>query len=170
MNIHIHTHTQIWSFYDYPARRLTLRDECQDWLALCQHTVTGSDSKFDLKLLRGAHFMFCNDDITTLFLQHTIDQFRITSDKNILLDSVQPCFVPCDEVSGKGVRSSASIVDLSRSDFRATMHYDYCQGKHFQECFQSLKHALFWRSISVQSHCFQLVQTIRVWSENVGRR
>ena len=41
---------------------------------------------------------------------------------------------------GKGDMSSASSVDLSRRDFRAMMHYDYCQGKSFQECFQSLKH------------------------------
>ena len=38
--------------------------------------------------------------------------------------------------------SSASSVDLSRRDFRAMMYYDYCQGKYFQECFQSLKHCL----------------------------
>ena len=31
-------------------------------------------------------------------------------------------------------------VDLLRRDFRAMMYYDYCQGKSFQECFQSLKH------------------------------
>ena len=43
-------------------------------------------------------------------------------------------------MSGKGDMSSASSVDLSRRDFRATMYYDYCQGKSFQECFQSLKH------------------------------
>ena len=43
-------------------------------------------------------------------------------------------------MSGKGDVSSASSVDLSRRDFRAMMYYDYCQGKSFQECFQSLKH------------------------------
>ena len=42
-------------------------------------------------------------------------------------------------MSGKGDGSSASSVDLSRRDFRAMMYYDYCQGKSFQECFQSLK-------------------------------
>ena len=36
--------------------------------------------------------------------------------------------------------SSANSVDLSRRDFRAMMYFDYCQGKSFQECFQSLKH------------------------------
>ena len=36
--------------------------------------------------------------------------------------------------------SSASSVDLSRRDFRTMMYHDYCQGKSFQECFQSLKH------------------------------
>ena len=36
--------------------------------------------------------------------------------------------------------SSANSVDLSRRDFRAVMYFDYCQGKSFQECFQSLKH------------------------------
>ena len=41
---------------------------------------------------------------------------------------------------GKADMSSASSVDLSRRDFRAIMYYDYCQGKSFQECFQSLKH------------------------------
>ena len=41
---------------------------------------------------------------------------------------------------GKGDGSSASSIDLSRRDFRATKYYDYCQGKTFQECFQSLKH------------------------------
>ena len=43
-------------------------------------------------------------------------------------------------MSCKGDGSSASSVDLSRRDFRAMMYYDYCQGKSFQECFQSLKH------------------------------
>ena len=42
-------------------------------------------------------------------------------------------------MSGKGDGSSASCVDLSRRDFRALMYYGYCQGKSFQECFQSLK-------------------------------
>ena len=43
-------------------------------------------------------------------------------------------------MSGKGDGSSVSCVDLSRRDFQAMMYYDYCQGKSFQECFQSLKH------------------------------
>ena len=43
-------------------------------------------------------------------------------------------------MSGKGDGSSASSVDLSRSDFQAMMYYDYCQGKSCQECFHSLKH------------------------------
>ena len=43
-------------------------------------------------------------------------------------------------MSGKGDRSSASSVDLSRREFRAMIYYDYCQGKSFQERFQSLKH------------------------------
>ena len=46
--------------------------------------------------------------------------------------------IPYDKMSGKGDGSCASSVDLSRRDFRAMMHYDYCQGKSFQECFQSL--------------------------------
>ena len=43
-------------------------------------------------------------------------------------------------MSGKGDGSSASSVDLSLRDFRAMTYYDYCQGKSFQEGFQSLKH------------------------------
>ena len=43
-------------------------------------------------------------------------------------------------MSGKGDGSSASSVDLSRRDFRTMMYYDFCQGKSFQECFQSLKY------------------------------
>ena len=43
-------------------------------------------------------------------------------------------------MSRKDDGSSASSVDVSRSDFRVMMHYDYCQGQSFQECFQSLKH------------------------------
>ena len=43
-------------------------------------------------------------------------------------------------MSGKGDRSSASSVDLSRRDLRAMLNYDYCQGKSIEECFQSLKH------------------------------
>ena len=44
-------------------------------------------------------------------------------------------------MSAKGDGSSASnVVDLSRKDFPSMMYYDYCQGKFFQECFQSLKH------------------------------
>ena len=43
-------------------------------------------------------------------------------------------------MSGKGDVSSSSSVDLLQRDFQAMMHYDYCRGKSFQECFQSLKH------------------------------
>ena len=43
-------------------------------------------------------------------------------------------------MSSKGDRSSTSSVDLSRRDFRAMVYYDYCQGKSFQECCESLKH------------------------------
>ena len=43
-------------------------------------------------------------------------------------------------MSGKGDGSSASSVDLSQRDVRAMMCYDFCQGKSFQECFQTLKH------------------------------
>ena len=43
-------------------------------------------------------------------------------------------------MSGKGDGISACSVYLSRRNFRAMMYYDYCQGKSFQECFQSLKH------------------------------
>ena len=43
-------------------------------------------------------------------------------------------------MSGKGDGSSASSVDLSWREFRAMMYCDYCQGKSFQERFQSLKH------------------------------
>ena len=42
-------------------------------------------------------------------------------------------------MSCKGDGSSASIVDLSRRDFRAMMYYDFCQGNFFQEYLQSLK-------------------------------
>ena len=51
-------------------------------------------------------------------------------------------------MSGEGDGTSASSVDLSRRDFRAMMCYDYCQGKSFQECFQSLKHCLGVQSLS----------------------
>ena len=50
-------------------------------------------------------------------------------------------------MSGKDDRSSASCVDLSRRDFRAMMYYDYCHGKSFQQCFQSLKHCSGGQSI-----------------------
>ena len=43
-------------------------------------------------------------------------------------------------MSGKVDVSSSRSVDLSRRDFQAMMHFDYCHGKSFQECFQSLKH------------------------------
>ena len=43
-------------------------------------------------------------------------------------------------MSGKSDGSSASSVDLLRKDFRAMVYYDFCQGKSFQECCQSLKH------------------------------
>ena len=43
-------------------------------------------------------------------------------------------------MSGKSNGSSAGSADLSRRDFRATVYYDFCQGKSFQECFKSLKH------------------------------
>ena len=43
-------------------------------------------------------------------------------------------------MSGKGDVSSASSVGLSQRDFGAMTYHDYCQGKSFQECFQSLKH------------------------------
>ena len=35
----------------YPARRMALKGQRLDWLAQCQHTVTGWDGKFDLQLL-----------------------------------------------------------------------------------------------------------------------
>ena len=41
-------------------------------------------------------------------------------------------------MSGRGDRSCASSIDLTRRDFQAMVYYDYCQGKSFQECFQSL--------------------------------
>ena len=43
-------------------------------------------------------------------------------------------------MSGNGDRSSASCVDLLQRDFRAMMHYDYCQEKSVQKCFQGLEH------------------------------
>ena len=43
-------------------------------------------------------------------------------------------------MSGKVDGSSASSVDLLQRDYTAMIYYDYCQGKYFQECFQSLKH------------------------------
>ena len=49
---------------------------------------------------------------------------------------------------GKGDGSSASSVELSRRDFQAVMYYDYCQGKSFQECFQSVEHCFGDRSLS----------------------
>ena len=33
-----------------PARRLELYGQCNDWLARCQHTVTGLDNRFGLPL------------------------------------------------------------------------------------------------------------------------
>ena len=92
--------------------------------------------------VQAAHIMFCNlDEVMTpllCFLHYIIDQFRITFDKKCYFITI--IFIPCKKMSGKGDGSSASSVDLSRSDFRAMMHYDYCQGTFFQECFQSLKH------------------------------
>ena len=73
-------------------------------------------------------------------------------------------------MSGKGGVSSASSVDLSLRDFfNYGVLYAYCQGKSVQECFQSLKHCLGDQSPH-QSHCYQMVQTVHVWSGNVGRR
>ena len=43
-------------------------------------------------------------------------------------------------MSGKGDGSSSSSFDLSRRDFRAMVYSVYCQGKSFQDYFQSLKH------------------------------
>ena len=73
------------------------------------------------------------------FLHYIIDQFCNTCDKKMCLIQTT-IFIPCDKMSGKGDVSSASSVDLSWRDFRAMMYYDCCQGKFFQECFQSLKH------------------------------
>ena len=125
-------------------------------------------------LIRGAHIMLCNLDelITSLlcccFLYEIIDQFHNICNIFFFTWFHTTIFIPCDKMSGKGDGTSASSVDLSRRDFRAMMYYDYCQGKSCQDCFQNLK--LFWRSIAAQSHCFQVVQTVHVWSENVGRR
>ena len=87
--------------------------------------------------------MFCNQDelMTSLlcFLHYIIDQFRNTCDKIFYLIPYNH-FIPCNKMSGKGDGSSASSVDLSWRDFRAMMDYDYCQGKSFQQCFQSLIH------------------------------
>ena len=54
-------------------------------------------------------------------------------------------------MSGKGDGSSASSVDLLQRDCRAMMYYDLCQGKSFQECFQSLKHCFVDQSPSKAS-------------------
>ena len=89
--------------------------------------------------------MFCNLDelmkSLLCFLHYIIDQFRDICDNFFFFTSFRTTiFVPSDKMSGKGDGSSASCVDLSQSDFRAMMYYEYCQGKSFQGCFQSLKH------------------------------
>ena len=112
---------------------------------------------------RGAHIMFCKLDE----IMHHYFVVCITSKTDFVLlvttHFIWFCttiFIPCDKMSGKGDGLSASSVDLLRSDFRAMMYYDCCQGKSFQECFQSLKHCF--GDQSVQSHCFQLVQMFGV--------
>ena len=109
------------------------------------------------------------DELTTsllcfCFFFYIIDQFRNTCTKFLFRAT---SLIPCDKMFGKGDGSSASNLDLPRRDFRPMMYYDYCQGKSFEECFQSLN-TVFWRSIYIQRHCFQVVQTVYVWSENVG--
>ena len=101
-------------------------------------------------------------------LHYITERFRNTCDIFFYTGFRTTIFISCEKMSGKGDGSSASSVDLSRRDFRAMMYYDHYQGKCFQECFQSLKHC-FWRSVSAQSHCCQMVQTVYVWSENVRR-
>ena len=89
---------------------------------------------------RGTHYVFKprrTNDVTTLLIHYIIDQFRNTCDKKITLFRTT-IFIPRDKMSGKGDVSSTSSVDLSRRDFRAMVHYDYCQEKIFSECFQSL--------------------------------
>ena len=87
-------------------------------------------------------------------------------------------------MSGKGGGSSVSSVDHLRRDFRAMTHYDYCQGKSFQGCFQSLKHCFedqppsnvfSWfrrfmsgaRTLEDDDHCGRTATTVT--PENVSR-
>ena len=84
----------------------------------------------------------------------------------VLLDSVQPFSCHVSKIPGMGDRSSASNVDLSQRDFRATMYYGYFQGTSLQECFQIIKQR-FWRSVTVKN---QVKQTIHARRERVGRR
>ena len=114
--------------------------------------------------------MFCNlyELMTSLlcFLHYIIDQFRNTCDKKCTWFRTT-IFIPCDKIPGKGDVSSASSVDLSRGIFELwcimTTARDF-----FSRVLSKFK-TLFWRLISVQSHCSQAVQTVHVWSVNVGR-
>ena len=116
--------------------------------------------------------MFCNlDELMTsplCFLHYIIEQFRNTCDKKFN-SFHRTIFIPCEKMSGKGDGSSASSVDFSRGNFRAMIYYGYCQGKSFQEWFQSLKHCFGYQSPS-EATIFRVVQTVHVWSENFGRR
>ena len=109
--------------------------------------------------------MSCNIDklMTSLFrfLHYTIDHFPNTCDYNnnntfylILYNHFHV---------RTGDESPSSSVDHSQKNIRAKMYYDFCLEKSFQKRFQSLKHY-------VEDRCFQVVQTVHVWRENVGRR
>ena len=103
-----------------------------------------------------AHIMFCNRDelmsSPLCFFYYIIDQFGNTYDKNSYLIPYNH-FHSIHKMSSKGDGCFASSVDLSQRDFRAMMYYDYCQGKSFQECFQSLKHCFGDRSPSKATVC-----------------
>ena len=106
------------------------------------HTHTNTHTQTHV---RGAHIIFCNLDelMTSLlcFLHYVIDQFCITSDKNFLLDSIQPCSSNATKCPVR-VTGLLPAVLTFRKVIWAMIHYDYCQGKYFLGCFQSLNTVL----------------------------
>ena len=141
-----------------------------------EETVESIESRLSVRWLlwyyEGHTLCFANLDelVTSLlcFLHDIIDQFHNTWDKKITRFRTT-IFIPCDKMFDKGGVSSDSSVDLSRRDFWAMMYYGYCQGKSFQECFQSLKHC-FGDQSPPKASVLRWFSQLHVWSENVGRR
>ena len=123
--------------------------------------------------LRGALIMFCNRDeiITSLifFLYIGSQSSFIAGVTNRMLPDIPYReFIPCNTFPVRVTGPLSAELTFAKL-VPAMMYYNYCWGKSFRECFQSLK-TLFLRSVSMNSPRLQVVQTLQVRRGDGGRR